>query len=98
LNNPLTSLWSLTFQNNTFDLFPVGQGWDMEVNEFDFADDGGVVYEKDGVKIIHWRQSHTEDGASAYRLDWNGMCVAFTGDDDPHVIRLIFEPGTVGTD
>jgi ribonuclease Z len=74
----------LTWHKDSFDLFPVGQGWDMEVNEFDFTDDGGVVYENDGVKIIHWRQSHTEDGASAYRLDWNGMCVAFTGDGRPN--------------
>jgi ribonuclease Z len=74
----------LTWHKDSFDLFPVGKGWDMEVNEFDFDDDGGVVYEKNGVKIIHWRQSHTEDGASAYRLDWNGMCVAFTGDGRPN--------------
>ncbi len=66
----------LTWHKDSFDLFPVGKGWDMEVNEFDFTEDGGVVYEQNGVKTIHWRQSHTEDGASAYRLDWNGMCVA----------------------
>ena len=83
----------LTWHKDSFDLFPVGQGWDLEVNEFDFTDDGGVVYEKDGVKIIHWRQSHTEDGASAYRLDWNGMCVAFTGDGRPNSLTAKYAKG-----
>jgi ribonuclease Z len=83
----------LTWHKDSFDLFPVGKGWEMEVNEFDFADDGGVVYEKDGVKIIHWRQSHTEDGASAYRLDWNGMCVAFTGDGRPNSLTAKYAKG-----
>jgi hypothetical protein len=59
----------LTWHKDSFDIFPVGKGWEMEVNEFDFADDGGVVYEKDGVKFVQWRQSHTEDGASEYRLN-----------------------------
>ena len=67
----------------------------MEVNEFDFRDDGGVAYEKNGVKITHWRQSHTEDGASAYRLDWNGMCVAFTGDGRPNSLTIKYAEGSV---
>ena len=25
---------------------PIGKGYDIEVNEFDFKDDGGIVYEK----------------------------------------------------
>ena len=83
----------LTWHKDSFDIFPIGKGWNLEVNEFDFADDGGVVYEKDGVKIIHWRQSHTQDGASAYRLDWNGMCVAFTGDGRPNSLTLKYAAG-----
>jgi ribonuclease Z len=83
----------LTWHKDSFDLFPVGKGWDMEVNEFDFTEDGGVVYEQNGVKIIHWRQSHTEDGASAYRLDWNGMCVAFTGDGRPNSLTEKYAKG-----
>ena len=65
----------------------------MEVHEFPFEDDGGIVYKKDGVKITHWRQSHTEDGASAYRLDWNGMCVSFTGDGRPNSLTLKYAKG-----
>ena len=83
----------LTWHKDSFDIFPVGEGWKMEVNEFPFDDDGGVVYEKDGVKITHWRQSHTQDGASAYRLDWNGMCVSFTGDGRPNSLTLKYAKG-----
>jgi ribonuclease Z len=83
----------LTWHKDSFDIFPIGEGWNLEVNEFDFTDDGGVVYENDGVKIIHWRQSHTQDGASAYRLDWNGMCVAFTGDGRPNSLTLKYAKG-----
>ncbi len=74
----------LTWHKDSFDIMPVGDGWKLQVHEFDFADDGGVVYEENGVRITHWRQSHTQDGASAYRLDWNGMCFAFTGDGRPN--------------
>lgn len=83
----------LTWHKDSFDIFPVGKGWEMDVHEFPFDDDGGIVYEKDGVKITHWRQSHTEDGATAYRLDWNGMCVSFTGDGRPNSLTLKYAKG-----
>jgi ribonuclease Z len=83
----------LTWHKDSFDIFPIGQGWDLEVNEFPFEEDGGVVYENNGVKVIHWRQSHTQDGASAYRLDWNGMCVAFTGDGRPNSLTEKYAKG-----
>ena len=71
------------WHRDAFSVFPVGKGWDIKVNEFDFRDNGGVVYEKNGVKVIHWQRSHAKDGASAYRLDWNGMCFVWTGDGRP---------------
>ena len=83
----------LTWHKDSFDIFPIGKGWDMEVNEFPFDDDGGLVYEENGVKITHWRQSHTQDGASAYRLDWNDMCVAFTGDGRPNSLTIKYAKG-----
>ena len=54
---------------------PVGEGYEVEVNEFDYEDDNGICYDKDGVTVRHWRRSHNMDGASAYRLDWNGLVV-----------------------
>lgn len=83
----------LTWHRTSFDESPIGKGFDLEVNEFDFRDDGGAAYDKDGVKITHWRQSHTEDGASAYRLDWNGLCVAFTGDGRPNSLTIKYAAG-----
>lgn len=73
----------LGWHRDAFSVFPVGQGHDVDVHEFDFRDNGGVIYDKDGVKVIHWQRSHAKDGASAYRLDWNGMCVVWTGDGRP---------------
>ncbi|MBR1252853.1 ribonuclease Z, partial [Bradyrhizobium sp. AUGA SZCCT0240] len=70
-----------------------GKGYDIEVNEFDYKNDGGVAYEKNGVRITHWQQSHGSDGASAYRLDWNGMCVAFTGDGRPNSLTITYAKG-----
>ncbi len=63
------------------------------VTEFDFRDDGGVVYDEDGVKVIHWRRSHGADGASAYRLDWNGLSFAFTGDGKPDWLTAKYAKG-----
>ena len=83
----------LTWHRENFDASPIGEGFDIDVHEFDFRDDGGVVYEKDGVKVTHWRQSHVSDGASAYRLDWNGMCVAFTGDGRPNSLTIKYAKG-----
>lgn len=62
---------------------PMADGYEIEVTEFDFRDDGGVCYDKDGVKVTHWRRSHAADGASAYRLDWNGLSFVWTGDGKP---------------
>src|SRR5262249_41755851 len=37
--------------------------------------------------------SHVSDGASAYRLDWNGMCVAYTGDGRPNSLTIKYAKG-----
>jgi len=42
-----------TWHRNNFDASPIGKGFDIDVTEFDFHDDGGVVYEKNGVKVTH---------------------------------------------
>ncbi|MFP6655111.1 MAG: guanitoxin biosynthesis MBL fold metallo-hydrolase GntH, partial [Myxococcota bacterium] len=81
------------WHRDAFSVFPVGKGWDIQVHEFDFRDDGGVVYDKDGVKVIHWQRSHAKDGASAYRLDWNGLCFVWTGDGRPNKLDLKYAKG-----
>ncbi|HME71262.1 MAG TPA: hypothetical protein VKM54_15535 [Myxococcota bacterium] len=83
----------VTWHRENFNTSPIGKGFD--ITEFDFNDDGGVVYDKDGAKITHWHQSHVTDGASAYRLDWNGKCVAFTGDGRPNSLTLKYAKGAI---
>ena len=73
----------LGWQSDAFDVFPTGQGHEIDVHEFDFRDNGGVCWDKDGVKVIHWQRSHAKDGASGYRLEWKGMSVVWTGDGRP---------------
>lgn len=83
----------LYWHRENFGTGPIGKGYEIDVNEFNYKDDGGVVYDKDGVKIIHWRQSHVTDGASAYRLDWNGLSMAFTGDGRPNSLTAKYAKG-----
>ena len=64
----------------SFTSLPVGEGYEFDVTEFDYKDEGGICYEKNGVTVRHWQRSHTMDGASAYRLDWNGLSFVWTGD------------------
>ena len=71
----------------------MADGYEIEVNEFDFRDDGGVCYDKDGVKVTHWRRSHGVDGASAYRLDWNGLSFVWTGDGKPDQLTAQYAKG-----
>lgn len=78
---------------DAFSVFPSGKGWDIQVNEFDFRDNGGVVYEKNGVKVTHWQRSHAKDGASGYRLDWNDMCFVWTGDGRPSNLDIKYAKG-----
>jgi ribonuclease Z len=81
------------WHRDAFSVFPVGKGWDIEVKEYDFRDNGGVIYDKNGAKVIHWQRSHAKDGASGYRLDWNGMCFVWTGDGRPSELDLKYAEG-----
>ncbi|MCP4047940.1 MAG: MBL fold metallo-hydrolase [Gammaproteobacteria bacterium] len=84
LNTMIEGMKMMTgWHRDAFSVFPVGKGWDIESNQFDFKDNGGLIYDENGVKIIHWERSHAKDGASAYRLDWNGLCFVWTGDGRP---------------
>ncbi len=76
------------WNTDAFNTFPIGDGFEIEVNEFDFRDDNGICYDKDGVVIRHWRRIHNKDGASAYRLEWNGLSFVYTGDGRPDELTL----------
>jgi hypothetical protein len=83
----------LAWHDDAFSIFPVGEGHDIEVHEFDFRDNGGVIYDTNGVKIIHWQRSHAKDGASGYRLEWNGLTFVYTGDGRPSDLDLKYAKG-----
>ncbi len=81
------------WHTDSFNCFPIGDGYEVEVNEFDYQDDNGVCYDQDGVVIRHWRRAHGKDGASAYRLDWNGLSFVWTGDGRPDANTVKFSKG-----
>lgn len=59
-------------------------GGELIAHEFDYQQDGGVVYEEDGVKITSFPAEHVIDGAVSYRLDWDGLSFVFGGDSAPN--------------
>lgn len=71
-----------------FNVFPIGDGFDPVVHEFDYSKIGQVVYERDGVTVRSWPQLHVSDGAVGYRLDWNGRSMCFTGDGRPNQLTI----------
>jgi ribonuclease Z len=73
------------WHEDNFNHVPIGDGFEMDVTEFDWKDENGVCYEQDGVVVRHWPRSHVKDGASAYRLDWEEYDLSFvwTGDGRP---------------
>jgi ribonuclease BN (tRNA processing enzyme) len=83
----------LAWHLEAFDTCPIGDGYEVEVNEFDWRDENGICYDKNGVTIRHWRRSHTKDGASAYRLDWNGLSFVWTGDGRPDELTAKYAKG-----
>ena len=83
----------LKWHLEAFDACPIGDGYEVEVNEFDWKDENGICYDKNGVTIRHWRRSHAKDGASAYRLDWNGLSFVWTGDGRPDDLTAKYAKG-----
>ena len=81
------------WHKQSFTSLPCGDGYETEVTEFDFKDDNGICYDKNGVTVRHWRRSHTMDGASAYRLDWNGLSFVWTGDGKPDELTAKYAKG-----
>lgn len=76
------------WHQDSFNAWPIGEGYDPVVHEFNFMKEGGVAYENNGVKITHWPTSHTKDGATSYRLDWNGKSLCYTGDNRPNSLTI----------
>jgi ribonuclease BN (tRNA processing enzyme) len=76
------------WHQDSFNAWPIGDGYSPEVHEFDYMKEGEVIYDRKGVKIRHWPTSHTKDGATSYRLDWNGRSICYTGDNRPNSLTI----------
>jgi ribonuclease Z len=72
--------WDVTGRSGTLP----DAGGQLIAHEFDYKEVGGVVYEKNGVKIISFPAIHSLDGSVSYRLDWNGLSFVFGGDSAPN--------------
>jgi len=83
----------LQWHTEEFSFGPIGKGYDLEINEFDHREENGICYEKNGVTVRHWPRSHGKDGASAYRLDWNGLSFVWTGDGRPDRLSIEYSKG-----
>lgn len=83
------------WHEQNFNAGPMGDGFEIEVHEFDWKERNGICYDKDGVKVRHWPRSHVSDGASAYRLDWEeaGLSFVWTGDGRPDVLSAEYGKG-----
>ena len=76
-----------------FDTTPIGDGYEIDVTEFDWKKENEICYNKDGVTVRHWPRSHGKDGASAYRLDWKGLSFVWTGDGRPDELTVKYAKG-----
>ena len=83
------------WHEENFDSCPIGDGFEIEVTEFDWTERNGICYQEDGVTVRHWPRSHVKDGASAYRLDWEdaGLSFVWTGDGRPDVLSAEYGAG-----
>jgi ribonuclease BN (tRNA processing enzyme) len=83
------------WHEENFDSCPIGDGFDIQVTEFDWKERNGICYDQDGVKVRHWPRSHVKDGASAYRLDWEeaGLSFVWTGDGRPDELSAEYGKG-----
>jgi len=83
------------WHEENFNACPAGDGFEIEVHEFDWQDRNGICYDQDGVKVRHWPRSHGKDGASAYRLDWEaaGLSFVWTGDGRPDELSALYGKG-----
>ena len=67
-------------------------GMSMIAHEFDYSkfsekNPRQLIYNINGVKIYAFPLLHTIYGSVGYRLEWNGLSMAFTGDSEPSVLE-----------
>ena len=73
--------WHVTSFNGI--AIPESDGYEINVHEFDYKLNPGVVYEENGAVIKSFPVAHSIDGGVGYRVDWNGLCVVIASDTRP---------------
>jgi len=73
-------VWDIATRSGAID----SRGMQLEINEFDYAEPGLVVYEENGVVIRSIPAIHGLDGAVSYILEWNGLTFAYSSDTFPN--------------
>jgi len=56
---------------------------EIDVSKFSPENPRQLAYDDNGVKIYAFPVVHTIDGSMGYRLEWNGLSMAFTADSEP---------------
>ena len=56
---------------------------EFDAAQFSLKNPRALIYENKGVKIYAFPVDHILIGAVGYRLEWNGLSMAFTGDSIP---------------
>jgi ribonuclease Z len=69
---------------------PWGDAYAMVPIELDWIKVGGVAYhnKETGVRITHFPVIHCRKGSIAYKLEWNGLSMIFSGDTKPEKISI----------
>jgi len=69
------------------DLLPTGGttiiAHEIDVSKFSPENPRQLAYDKNGVRIYAFPVVHTIDGSLGYRLEWNGLSMAYTSDSEP---------------
>ena len=56
---------------------------EIDISKFSPKNPRQLAYNKNGVKIYAFPVVHTIDGSMGYRLEWNGLSMAYTADSEP---------------
>ncbi len=82
--------WGLPLMPAAVSDDPWGDAYAMVPIELDWSKVGGVAYDnkETGVKITHFPVIHCRKGSIAYKLEWNGLSMIFSGDTKPERISI----------
>jgi ribonuclease Z len=72
--------------------FPI-EGLEIDIHEFDYAQEDQVVYDRNGVVVRSWPAIHALDGPVSYSLEWNGMKFVYGGDTAPNEWYIEYAKG-----